>query len=224
MNSAICNSIINELPRDKYGALKMSEVLSSELQVQVKALLDEAINAGHLPAAFISRGKKEFECLNLDIYDVLVFRGRVKSLIVQARSFWKHLQKGYTRSGKDYHLVTRCGRKTTVSDVDKATCAKRAKNTTSFGQLVKHYLGISVVACKKPNIPVLNAYEELVRTSDGQLVSAVDGSAYKKGESCSYLIKPGPYGPGVCYYICKKFAVDNTKSWNKFAASVAPGK
>lgn len=223
MNSAICITAINELPRDQYGALKMSEVLSSELQVQVKALLNEAIKARNLPEPFITGGKKEYECLNLDVYDVLIFRGRVKSLIVQARSFWKNIQKGYTRSGKDYYLVTRCGRKTTVSDVEKATCAKRAKNTTSLGQLVKHYLGTATVACKKPHAPLRTAFKVLAKTDDGKLVSAFDGSEYKTGKWRSEAVKPD-HGGGFYYYVGKKFAVDATERGSTFAASVAAGK
>ena len=171
MNPAICSSAVNELPRDRYGALKMSEVLSPDLQVQVKALLDEASRAGHLPVPFMTSGKERYECLNLDVYDVLVFRGRVKSLVVQARRFSKNIQKGHTLSEKDYYLVSRSGRQTAADNVENVKCAKRAKNTTSLGQLVKHDAGITTVACKKPYAPV----PVLAKTSDGRLVNPFDG-------------------------------------------------
>lgn len=69
-----------------------------------------------------------------------------------------------------------------------------------------------------------DALEVLVKTSDGRLVRAVGGSEYKMGWSRSHTVMPGPHCIGYCYYIRKKFAVDATKSWNKFAASVAPSK
>jgi len=154
MNSAIAHAPSNILSRDEYGTLHLHQVLSPELQAQASAFLGSAVKAGLLPAPFATRGKKEFECLNLDVYDVLLFRGKVKALVVQARTFWRDLRKGYTRSGKDYYLLVRAGRKTSVLEIDKATCAKRAKNTTALGQLAKHYLGELVVACKKAHTPV----------------------------------------------------------------------
>ena len=130
MNKAIDISALNTLQRDQYGALDLPLVLSTELRTQVSAFVRDVVKAGHLPAPFVTYGKKEFECMNLDVYDVLIFRGKVKALVVQARSFWKNLRKGYTRSGKDYYLVIRSGRKFTAQEVEKSTCAKRAKNTT----------------------------------------------------------------------------------------------
>jgi hypothetical protein len=223
MSSTICISAIKELPRNEYGALEISQVLSKEQQNQTKALMNAAIKAGHLPAPFITRGRNEYECMNLDFFDVLLLRGRVKSLVVQARSFWKHNQKGYTRLGKDYYLVTRSGRKTTVEDVEKATCAKRAKNTTALGQLVKHYLGTATVACKKPFAPVSMAYKVLAKTDDGRLVSAYEGSEYTPGKWRSEAAKPD-HGGGFYYYLDEKLAVDATKRGDTFAASVADGK
>ena len=223
MSQKITTSAIVELPRNEYGALEMYEVLSAEQQREAMALIDAAVKAGHLPAPFFTRRKKEFECLNLDIYDVLIFRGRVKSLVVQARSFWKDLQKGYTRAGKDYFLVTRAGRKTTVGDIEKATCAKRAKNTTALGQLVKHYLGKATVTCKKPNTPVSTAYKVLAKTDDGRLVSAFDDSEYEPGKWRTEAARPN-HGGGFYYYLDQQLAVDATKRGNTFTASVAAGK
>lgn len=223
MNSAIANSPKNSLPRDEYGALDLRRVLSPELQAQASAFLGSAVKAGLLPAPFATRGKKEFECLNLDVYDVLIFCGKVKALVVQARTFWRDLRKGYTRSGKDYHLVARAGRKTSVLEIDKSTCAKRAKNTTALGQLAKHYLGESVVACKKAHIPVSTAYKVLAKTEDGRLVSAYDDSEYKIGIWRSEAAKPD-HGGGFYYYLDDKLAIEATKSGTTFSASVAAGK
>jgi hypothetical protein len=223
MSQKIINSAIAELPRNEYGALEMSKILSVEQRVQAMTLIDAAIKAAHLPAPFVTRGKKEFECLNLDVYDVLIFRGKVKSLIVQARSFWKDLRRGYTRGGKDYYLVTRAGRKTTVDDVEKATCAKRAKNTTTLGQLVKHYLGKATVKCKKPNTPVSTAYKVLAKTDDGRLLSAFDDSEYEPGKWRSEAARPD-HGGGFYYYLDQQLAVEATKRGDTFTANVAAGK
>ncbi len=54
MNSATDISAINKLPRDRYGAFDVRQVLSLELQVQVTAFLGDAVKAGHLPEPFIT--------------------------------------------------------------------------------------------------------------------------------------------------------------------------
>lgn len=223
MNSAIGISPTNQLPRDEYGALALHRVLPAELQTQVSAFLSDAVKAGHLPRPFITGNAKEFECLNLDIYDVLVFRGKAKALVVQSRSYWKNVRKGYSRSGKDYYLVTRSGRKISVVDVEKSTCAKRAKNTTALGQLVKHYLGTTTVACKKAHVPISTAYKVLAKTDDGRLLSAFDDSEYKVGIWRSEAAKPD-HGGGFYYYLDEALALDATKRGTTFAASVAAGK
>ncbi len=223
MNSKIAASPINYLPRDEYGALNLRLVLSAEQQAQVAAFLSSAVKDGLLPAPFVTYGKKEYECLNLDIYDALVFRGKVKALVVQARSFWRHLRKGHTRGGKDYYLVTRAGRKTSVMDVEKSTCAKRAKNTTTLGQLVNHYLGKTTVACKKAHLAISTGYKVLAKTDDGKLVSAFDDSEYKIGVWRSEAAKPG-HGGGFYFYLDDTLAIDATKRGTTFAASVAAGK
>lgn len=223
MNSAIGISPTNKLPRDQYGALNLRQVLSTELQTQVAAFLNDAVNAGHLPRPFITGNAKEYECLNLDIYDVLVFRGKVKALVVQARSYWKNVRKGYSRSGEDYYLVTRSGRKTSVVDVEKATCAKRAKNTTELGQLAKHYLGKTTVACKKAHVPVSTAYKVLAKTDDGKLVSAYDDSEYKVGVWRSEAAKPDHCG-GFYFYLDDTLAIDATTRGSTFHESVTAGK
>lgn len=223
MNSTCSIAEIKGLSRDEYGALNLRLVLIPEQQAQVVAFLNSAVKTGLLPAPFITSGKKEFECLNLDIYDVLIFRGKVKSLVVQARGFWKHLRKGYTRGQKDYFLVTQAGRHMTVEDIEKATCAKRAKNTTALGQLIKHYIGKTSVACKKAKVLVWPAYKVLAKTTDGRLVSAYDNSEYKVGVWRSETAKPD-HGGGFYYYLDDTLAVDATKRGATFAASVAAGK
>ena len=232
MNKATFIPATSSLPRDEYGALNLGLVLSSDQQIQVSQFLKDAVKDGLLPAPFVTYGKKDFECMNLDVYDVLVFRGQVKSLVVQARSFWKHLRKGHTRGRKDYYLVTRASRKTSVVDVEKSTCAKRAKNTTKLGQLVNHYLGKTMVACKKgkttlackqAHVAISTAYKVLAKTDDGRLMSAYDASEYKIGIWRSEEAKPG-HGGGFYYYLNEALAIDATRLGTTFSASVAAGK
>ncbi len=82
--------------------------LSVKHQQQVKSLLQQAIAGPTGPSAsYIESSGKEFECINHDIYDVLMFRGKVKAIVVQERWFWKHTRKGYTRQSKEYFLIIR---------------------------------------------------------------------------------------------------------------------
>lgn len=101
---------------------------------------------------------------------------------MQVRTFWKNVRKGYSRTGKNYVLITRTGRKITAQVADKATCAKRAKNTVAIGQLVQHYLCKQPIACKKPATPATTAYKVLAKSTDCRFISAYDGSKYKPGK------------------------------------------
>ena len=82
------------LKRDEYGALQMSSHLQPAQIDQVKLLLKKAANQeGGIPKEYVAGSKSDFECLNHDVYDVVVVRGKVRGLIVKARWFWKHLRK-----------------------------------------------------------------------------------------------------------------------------------
>ena len=211
------------ISRDQYGALSPASALNAEHLAQLNALRDAAVKAGKLPAPFISGDKKEFECLNLDIYDVLLFRGKVKGLVVQARSFWKHIRKGYTRSAKEYFLVLRTARRIDVTTVDGATCAKRAKNTVALGELVQHYQGKLVIKCKAPSTGSWTGFKVLAKDGEGHLVSAYDGSLYPldKWRSQAALAN---HGGGFYYYLDQQLAIDATGRGETFASSVSEGK
>lgn len=217
------NPAYTPISRDQYGALSPSRVLTAEHLAQLNALRDEAVKAGKLPAPFIKGDKKEFECLNLDIYDVLLFRGKVKGLVVQARSFWKHIRKGYTRSAKEYFLVLRTARRIDVTTVDGATCAKRAKNTGALGELVQHYQGKLVIKCKAPSTGGWTGFKVLAKDGEGHLVSAYDGSLYHldKWRSQAALAN---HGGGFYYYLDQQLAIDATGRGETFASSVSDGK
>ena len=212
------------LPRDEYGSLYASQVLSPEQQLQLKDLLGKAVATSIVPEPFITSTKKEINCLNLDIFDVLVFRGKVKGLVVQARSYWKNIRKGYTRIQKSYFLVMRSGKKLDIKELENSTCVKRAKNTAALGQLVNHYLGKTTVACKSgATVAAWTGYKVLTRDVYGNLVSAFDGSAYVPGIWREETATAGHRG-GFYYYREKELAVITTRSGATFAKSVSEGK
>lgn len=211
------------LSRDAYGALNTNHVLSPEQKLQVSELLARAVKAGTLPRPFITSSNKELQCLNLDVYDVQVFRKRVNALVVQARTFWKHKRKGHTRSQKSYFLVIKAGRKLEVRELENATCVKRAKNTRVIGQLVGHYLGETKVACASPTPIICQAYKVLALLPDGRLASAYDGSEYEVGEWRRETVQPH-HGAGFYFYRDAALAIEATERGETFARSVSAGK
>jgi hypothetical protein len=212
------------LRRSEYGALDTTQVLSAEHRLQLKTLLELAVKGGAVPRTYISGDKKSFECMNHDAFDVLVFRGKVKGLVVQARYFWKDLRKGYTRGQKTYFLVMRSGKKAAVTELENSTCAKRAKNTTALGQLVNHYLGKKDIACKPlGKITIHTGYKVLAKTDDGKLVSAFDDSEYQAGMWRIEAAK-ADHGGGYYFYNDMTLAIHATKRGETFALSVSAGK
>lgn len=214
----------HQLARNEYGALNLSALQIPPLVAEVKALLAEAIRLDTgIQAAYIDGSKREFECINHDIFDVLLFRGKVKALVVQQRWFWKDKRKGYTRATKEYFIVIRENRKVRVQELDSRTCAKRAKNSLELGDLVKHYTGKTVVACKAPSVVVETAYKVVAQAADGSLVSAFDGSLYKPGVWRAERAEED-HGGGFYCYRDSETAVRMTQSGGTFAASVSEGK
>ena len=221
---SIQNTAPTGLPRDEYEALYVNQVLSQEQLLQLKDLVSKAVVTGIVPEPFITSSKREIKSLNLDIFDVLVFRGKVKGLVVQARSFWKDIRKGYTRVQKSYFLVMRSGRKIDIKELDNSTCVKRAKNTAALGQLVNHYLGKTTVACKSgTTVAAWTGYKVLARDKKSSLVSAFDGSAYVPGIWREETAKAG-HGGGFYYYGEMQLAVTTTRCGATFAKSVSEGK
>ncbi|MEO8119514.1 MAG: hypothetical protein ABI606_09360 [Rhodoferax sp.] len=211
------------LPRSEYGALNSSQALSPEQQLQLKDLIDKAVKSGAVPKAYISGDKRHFECMNHDVFDVLIFRGKVKGMVIQARSFWKDLRKGYTRGQKTYFLVMRSGKNVEVTELESKTCVKRAKNTTVLGQLVNHYLGKKTVACKSPEVCVSTGYKVLAKDDDGRLVSAFDDSEYKI-ETWRVESAKADHGGGFYFYANKELAIDATRRGDTFTTCVTEGK
>lgn len=158
------------------------------------------------------------------MFDVLVFRGKVKGLVVQARSYWKNIRKGYTRIQKSYFLVMRTGKKIDIKELKNSTCVKRAKNTVALGHLVNHYLGKTPVACKSgATVAAWAGYKVLARDEKGSLVSAFDGSAYVPGTWREETARAGHKGGFYCYRE-KELAVLTTRRGATFAKSVSEGK
>ena len=221
---SIRNTTQAGLPRNEYGALYVSDVLLQEQRLQLKDLLAKAVATGTVPAPFITSSKKEIKSLNLDLFDFLVFRGKVKGLVVQARSFRKDLRKGYTRLHKSYFLVVRSGKRIDIKELENSTCVKRAKNTSALGQLVNHYLGKTTVACKSGvTVAAWTGYKVLARDEKGSLVCAFDGSAYVPGIWREETAKAG-HGGGFYYYGEMQLAVTTTRCGATFAKSVSEGK
>lgn len=225
MTSTISTSArAGALVRNDYGALSLNEHLSESQRNEVKVLLTQAIahSDGPQETYFTSSGR-ELECINHDIYDVEIFRGRVKGLIVQERWFWRDKRKSRTRASKEYFLVRKEGRRIRVESLESRTCVKRARNAAALGDLVRHYLGEKALPCKAPAVQVETAYKVLAQQPDGSLESAFDGSAYKVGVWRSERAEEG-HGGGFYCYLDAETAVRNTQAGATFANAVSEGK
>jgi hypothetical protein len=212
------------LMRDEYGALKLNSHLQTEQIADARALLAKACAlAGGLPKAYSAFTKREFECVNHDVYDVLLSRGKVRGLVVQVRAYWRLLKKPRTRLTKSYFLVTAVRNKVSVEELENATCTKRAKNTHKLGELAGHYLGVKTVKCFSPTALVSTAYKVLAKTEDARLVSAYDGSEYPMGQWRHEKARPQHAGGYYCY-LERALAVSSTTKGTTFHASVSQGK
>ncbi|CAZ87326.1 putative ATPase with chaperone activity, ATP-binding subunit [Thiomonas arsenitoxydans] len=124
--------------RNEFGALCPERTLSAEERTSVASLLGRAIQADLLPESYCTRSKKEIQSRNHHIYDVLLDDGRVTAVVILTLDFWKHLTKLRTRIGKEYNLLkVGADGAVEVIDIDVRTCAKRAKNATAWGALLK---------------------------------------------------------------------------------------
>lgn len=211
------------MERDAYGALMPARVLSADGRTQLQALLAQAVSQGQLARPYIHSSKSEMECLNHDIYDVQVARGKVRAVVVQVRTFWRHLRKSRTRLSKAYVLITRTRRKLQVQQLDAATCVKRAKNTRRLGELVAHYTGGPEVRCKSPLHTRFDGYKVVARDCDGTLRSVFDGSLYELNKWRQDAARPDHEG-GLYYYRSLDAALDGIRSQQTFLPRYADGK
>lgn len=214
----------SSMVRNGYGAIDLQKSLPAVLQAQVSNIVQEAIKLGRIPSEYILGDHKEYECRNYGIYDVLIQQGAAVALVVQSRWFWKHVRKGYTRSEKRYYLLLKQEATVEVTTLDESTCLKRANNATQLGQLVQHYLGKAEVRCVSPRSPRADkAYKVLVKTTDGQLVSAFDESVYEPGE-WRVDIARSDHGGGLYYFDDMDLAIEATRGGQTFSMQLIAGK
>lgn len=170
------HKLSTQLQRDEYGAICAQVSLSEVGRTQLRDILASAVKSGQLYATYLHRSRRELECLNHDVYDLLLERGRISAVIVQERTLWKDLRKTRTRVTKRYVLLARERRTLRAEELDKATCLRRAKNTTKLGELVQHYVGKKSVRCMTPRAVVKTGYKVLARDADGTLRSVFDST------------------------------------------------
>lgn len=211
------------LQRDGYGAISARSVLSDACRQQLDEMLALAVKNGQLNATYLHRGKRETECLSHDVYDVQLERGRIRALIIQERTFWRDLRKGYTRLTKRYVLLTRKQRSLHAEELDTATCAKRAKNTAKLGELIGHYSGAKPVRCKTPHVVVECGYKVLARDADGTLRSVYDGSEYRVDVWRSQAAAAN-HGGGFYFYWSEEEALGGMAANSTFATAWTDGK
>lgn len=207
--------------RDEYGAISPQLALNEICRAQLHDILALAVKSGHLNATYLRRDRRELECLNHDVYDVLLEKGRIRAIVVQERTFWKDLRKTRSRVTKRYVLLTRERQSIRAEDLDTATCAKRAKNTSVLGELVRHYTGAKPVRCITPRVVVEGAYKVLARDAAGTLRSVFDGSRYRVVVWRSEAVAPD-HG-GYYFYWSEQEAVAGTKTNTTFAAGLPDG-
>lgn len=212
------------LLRDEYGALLLRAQVSAQQLEDIQNMLRRASAMKNgIPPTYCQFSKTDFECVNHDVYDVVVIRGKVRGLVVQVRWFWKHLRKTRSRMTKAYYLLSSIRNTVTVTELENATCAKRAKNTNKLGQLAAHYSGGKAVKCASTATQVFSAYKVMAKTADGRLVSAFDGSEYPMHQWRYEAAKPAHKGGFYCY-LSETQAVEMTQRGATFHQNVSDGK
>ncbi len=210
------------LERNEYGAISPHVALDEACRAQLRDILALAVKSGQLNATYIRQDRREMECLNHDVYDVLLERGRIRALVIQERTFWKHLRKTRSRVTKRYVMLTRERRSLRAEELDTATCAKRAKNTSALGELVRHYTGAKQLRCVTPRVTVEDAYKVLARDAGGTLRSVFDGAEYRIGVWRSEAVAPD-HGGGYYFYRSEEDAVAGSETNTTFAAGLTEG-
>jgi hypothetical protein len=222
LNSLTTNS--RPVTRNEYGGLQIQTCLSADENDAVRSLLSRAVEADLLPETYLERSRREFESLNHHVYDVLVAEESVIAVVVLALSYWKDLRKERTRIQKTYFLIQGTSDDgVKVAELDGRTCAKRAKNAPALGQLTRHYLGLEPVKCATPYVETRIGYKVVAKTPDGSLVSAFDGSVYKR-EVWRSEAAQDEHGGGFYYYESEALARETTRQGVTFAKCVSQGK
>jgi hypothetical protein len=218
------NSVqISEQHRDEYGALRTQALLSEAISKDFEALLDLACSEKLMASAGILEATRtSFHAINHSVMDVLLERQKVRAFVVQVRDFSRN-KRGYTRLEKTYILVRKLGRKLTAETLDGATCARRAKNASALGQLVRHYLGAETLACKAPRVQISTGYKILAQTPDGGLASVFDQSIYTPQVWRTEAARPGHQG-GFYHYTEREHALEAAHTSSVFASGLTDGK
>jgi hypothetical protein len=124
---------------------------------------------------------------------------------------------------KSYYLVAAVRNKVTVQQLENATCAKRAKNTTKLGQLSAHYCGEITVRCPSPLRTISTAFKVLAKADDDSLFSAFDGSEYHLGNWRAETARPN-HGGGFYCYLDQELAIRATELGTTFHQNISEGK
>jgi hypothetical protein len=211
------------LARDEYGALHLSACLNEAARKELKEMVQRACKRELFAKdEVVEATDKYFEVVKHSMMDVLMERGRVRSFVIQVRRFSRN-KKGYTRIEKTYMMVRKSGRELLAEAIDGRTCAKRAKNSTKLGQLVRHFQGVEILACKPPVVEVSQGYKVLARGADDTLVSVFDDSRYKRMTWRSQQAR-GEHGGGFYFYVSRDEALAAVKTNVVFNEEWTQGK
>ena len=212
------------ISRNEFGAIKVEKILSTEQLAQYKAALALCVKNGNIPAEYYRPSYRELECRTHSTYDIKIFRGRPSAAVIQVRTYEKNHRKNYTNITKSYFLIERDGRyKWKVTEIDSATCVKRAKNCDKLGILVDHYLGLNNVPCSAPKKRLETGYKILEEDDAGNLLSVFDTSRYEIGVWRKETAMKN-HGGGFYYYSTADTAISAARRGTVFKNAWTAGK
>lgn len=193
------------MEHDNYGALCLTRTATDDrvLFDAGQALVSQAAKKKLIPFAFDSisfdrKHRAAGRALHHEIYDLELFRGRVRSVLICLRSA-EGSKYGVRTTEKEYAILTRTGRTVALTDAPKSIAAKAAKTAQALGDAIRVCRGDTKLSI--PQQPARSGYKIVARTDRPGVFASVwsPDFGYKIGKTVVEKVLKNHKG-GLYYY------------------------